>query len=122
MRSCAFDARFPPLSGVFFICALLAGCAAPQSRLLRSAPPPLLPSAVEHDQSPFFPREEFQCGPAALATTLNSAGKSATPEELARQVLLPRRAVSLGGPFAAQSRNTLATLVEEARGGGDRNR
>jgi hypothetical protein len=33
-----------------------------------------------------------------------------------------RRAVSLGGPFAAQSRNTLATLVEKAKDADDRNR
>jgi hypothetical protein len=108
----------------------------PQNPALPSVSPPLLPSAIELDQSPFFPQEEFHCGPAALATTLNAAGIGATPEELARQVFLParrgslqaempaaaRRAVSLGGPFAAQSRNTLATLVEKANDADDRNR
>jgi hypothetical protein len=111
MRFCAFDARFPPLSGVFFICALVAGCAAPQSRALRSAPPPLLPSAVELDQSPFFPQEEFQCGPAALATTLNAAGIRATPEELARQVFLPARHGSLQAEMLAATRRYDALAV-----------
>jgi len=66
----------------------------PQSRVLRSAPPPLLSSAVELDQSPFFPQEDFQCGPAALATTLNAVGIGVTPEELARQVFLPAAAAA----------------------------
>src|SRR6266403_1280816 len=104
MRFCVFDARFPPLSGVFFICALLAGCAAPQSRALQSTPPPLLSGAVEMDQSPFFPQEAFQCGPAALATTLNAAGISAMPEDLARQVFLPARRGSLQVEMLAAAR------------------
>lgn len=113
MRFCVFDARFPPLSGVFFVCALLAGCAAPQSRALRSAPPPPLPSAVELDQSPFFPQEEFQCGPAALATTLNTAGIAATPEALVRQVFLPARRGSLQAEMLAAARRhgTLAVTL-----------
>lgn len=125
MRFCVFDARFPPLSGVFFVCALLAGCAAPQSRALRSAPPPPLPGAVELDQSPFFPQEEFQLADMApdpvpalnnLALTLDAQGRLAQALEVAR------RAVTLGGLFAAQSRNTLATLVEKAKDSDDRNR
>jgi hypothetical protein len=28
MRFCGFDARFPPISGVFLVCALLCACAA----------------------------------------------------------------------------------------------
>ena len=111
MRFCVFDARFPPLSGVFFICALLAGCAAPQSRVLRSAPPPLLSSAIELDQSPFFPQEEFQCGPAALATTLNAVGIGVTPEELARQVFLPARRGSLQTEMLAAARRHDALAV-----------
>ena len=111
MRFCVFDARFPPLSGVFFICALLAGCVAPQSRALQSAPPPLLSGAVEMDQSPFFPQEEFQCGPAALATTLNAAGISAMPEDLARQVFLPARRGSLQVEMLAAARRHDALAV-----------
>jgi hypothetical protein len=111
MRFCAFDARFPPLSGVFFVCVLLAGCAAPQSRALSSAPPPLLPGAAELDQSPFFPQEDFQCGPAALATTLNAAGIGTTPGELARQVFLPARRGSLQPEMLAAARRHDALAV-----------
>jgi hypothetical protein len=41
---------------------------------------------------------------------------------LAQALEVACRAVSLGGPFAAKSRNTLATLVEKARDADERNR
>ncbi len=111
MRFCALDARFPPLSGVFFVCVLFAGCVSPQSRALRSAPPPLLPLAAELDEAPFFPQEDFHCGPAALATTLNAAGIGATPGELAPQVFLPARRGSLQPEMLAAARRQAALAV-----------
>ncbi|OGI52488.1 MAG: hypothetical protein A2W42_06960 [Candidatus Muproteobacteria bacterium RIFCSPHIGHO2_01_60_12] len=44
---------------------------------------------------PFFPQEEYQCGPAALATVLTWTGVNVTPAELAPQVYLPERQGSL---------------------------
>lgn len=44
---------------------------------------------------PFFPQEDYQCGPAALATVLGHAGVRTTPGELAPQVYLPVRRGSL---------------------------
>ena len=38
--------------------------------------------AVELAQTPFFPQDRYQCGPAALATVLGAAGVHVTPEEL----------------------------------------
>jgi tetratricopeptide (TPR) repeat protein len=51
-----------------------------------------------------------------LALTLDAQGRLTQALEVAR------RAVNLGGPFAAQSRNTLATLVKKAKDADDRNR
>ena len=51
-----------------------------------------------------------------LALTLDAQGRLAQALEVAR------RAVTLDGPFAAQSRDTLATLVEKEKDAGDRNR
>jgi len=111
MRFCVINARFPPLSGVFFACLLLVGCAAPQSRALRTALPPLLPTAVELDEVAFFPQEKYQCGPAALATTLTAAGIGATPEELSPQVFLPARRGSLQAEMLAAARRHQAMAV-----------
>lgn len=53
-------------------------------------------SKIELSQTPFFPQEEFQCGPAALATVLQVSGVSdADPDVLADQVYLPERRGSL---------------------------
>lgn len=85
-----------------FICALalvliLPGCASlvPQTTALSEITPKALPEKVELKRVPFFPQEEYQCGPAALATVLDSYGESVTPEELASQVYLPERKGSL---------------------------
>ncbi|HWL62043.1 MAG TPA: PA2778 family cysteine peptidase [Steroidobacteraceae bacterium] len=70
-------------------CCLLAGCAA--------RTPLLAPDArgVELADTPFYPQEKYQCGPAALATVLAVAGVRVTPEELVPQVYLPSRKGSL---------------------------
>ncbi len=70
-------------------CCLLAGCAA--------RTPLLAPDGrgIELADTPFFPQEKYQCGPAALATVLAVAGADVTPEELVPQVYLPSRKGSL---------------------------
>ncbi|MBI3776324.1 MAG: PA2778 family cysteine peptidase [Gammaproteobacteria bacterium] len=52
----------------------------------------------------FFPQEDHQCGPAALATVLNASGVTVTPEELAAQVYLPARQCSLQVELLAATR------------------
>lgn len=72
---------------------LLAGCAtgpAPVDRSEESLPP-----APELRATPFFPQQQYQCGPAALATVLGASEVAVTPEELAPAVYLPGRRGSL---------------------------
>ena len=45
--------------------------------------------------TPFFPQEDHQCGPAALATVLVASDISVTPDELTSKVYLPQREGSL---------------------------
>lgn len=76
--------------------ALLTGCAtAPQTRALLADGRGGLPATAELAQTPFFPQEDHQCGPAALATALAAAGMAAEPEAIVRQVYLPGRQGSL---------------------------
>jgi Peptidase_C39 like family/Tetratricopeptide repeat len=86
-----------PLAGVLLSAALTSGCAlvVPQTAELRDAWPGTLPERIELADVPFFPQEEHQCGPAALATTLRYAGVGITPDELVPQVYLPARRGSL---------------------------
>ena len=85
----------PALAGVLFLGALLVGCAAPQTRVLLDNAPPNLPQRVELTATPFYPQETHQCGPAALATALASAGLPLGPDVLTAQVYVPGREGSL---------------------------
>jgi hypothetical protein len=101
------NARF--LAGVFFACAfaLLAGCASlvPQtSKLHDEGMPEGLPKHVELTEVPFFAQDEYQCGPAALATVLTSYGVAVTPEQLVPEVYLPERKGSLQVEMLAAAR------------------
>ncbi len=84
-------------AGVLLLVAVLGGCAsmAPQAAVLRDAWPAGLPERVELTDVPFFPQEDYQCGPAALATSLAHFKVKVTPDDLAAQVYLPARQGSL---------------------------
>jgi predicted double-glycine peptidase len=71
-----------------------SGCATLQTDRVR-ATANAFPQPVELTAVPFFPQEEYQCGPAALATVLNWTGVLVTPDQLAPQVYLPERQGSL---------------------------
>jgi len=66
---------------------LLSGCG-----LLSSGPllqTPGGPARALIADVPFFPQEELQCGPAALAMTLNWSGITVLPSDLVPQVFTP---------------------------------
>ncbi|MGC2049438.1 MAG: PA2778 family cysteine peptidase [Gallionella sp.] len=95
------DARF--LAGVFLLC--LGACAnPPQTRLVLGSPTVSLPRHAEITEVPFFAQEDFQCGPAALAMSLNAAGIQVTPETLKPEVYLPDRHGSLQVEMLAAAR------------------
>jgi tetratricopeptide (TPR) repeat protein len=96
-----------------FACALLlmlGGCVSP-------GPAPAnwgaSPASVELEHTPFFPQQDDQCGPAALATVLAAAGLPVTPAELQDEVYLPGRRGSLQAEVvaAARSRGRLPYLL-----------
>jgi tetratricopeptide (TPR) repeat protein len=73
--------------------ALLSACSTrpPLREVLPAAGAP----AVELVKTPFFPQDEYQCGPAALATVLLDSGAAVSPAELVPQVFVPGRQGSL---------------------------
>lgn len=85
------------LAGIAALGAALGGCAfvLPQSEALRTHWPDRLDPQVELSAVPFFPQEDYQCGPAALATVLVFDGVAVTPEALVPKVYLPERHGSL---------------------------
>ncbi len=84
---------FVQVLAAFFV----AGCAqlVPQTIDLRNDWPADVPRRVELTKVPFFPQTLYQCGPAALAIAMNSAGGRVVPDDLVDQVYLPARKGSL---------------------------
>lgn len=85
---------------------LLGGCAqlVPQTVALRTGWPAGVPQTVDLAGLPFFPQDDYQCGPAALATLLVHTGVAVTPEPLVPQVYLPARRGSLQVEMLAATR------------------
>jgi len=65
-----------------------------------------LPEDPRHELTgvAFFPQDTHQCGPAALATLLVSAGVDTTPEQLVPEVYIPARRGSLQVEMLAAAR------------------
>jgi tetratricopeptide (TPR) repeat protein len=88
-----------PLGLMLVLCLLAAGCAHNRYDAHIDATRPL-----ELTDTPFFPQEDYQCGPAALATVLSASGLTVSPDELRDQVYLPGRRGSLQIELLAASR------------------
>ena len=87
--------KIPALAGIFVFAMLLSGCATQQAERLMKAWPTNLPTHIQNKHVPFFPQEDFECGPASLAMVLQTAGIKILPEDLLQQVYLPGRQGSL---------------------------
>ncbi|MES2976950.1 MAG: PA2778 family cysteine peptidase [Pseudomonadota bacterium] len=96
--------RAPAAAGVFVAALLLVGCATPQVTRLAESAEAALPQTAQIANVPFFPQEEYQCGPAALAMVAQHAGVSVLPDDLTNQVFLPGRQGSLQVEMLAASR------------------
>lgn len=84
--------RSPALAGFFMGVVLwVSGCSTVQVRALTEQWPADVPAAAQLAHVPFFPQEEYECGPASLAMLLQSAGVAVAPESLVDQVYLPGR-------------------------------
>ncbi len=81
----------------------LAGCAALTPAQRQAFIDHGLPATAMVD-TPFFPQEQHQCGPAALATVLVWSGVHTSPEALTDEVYLPGREGSLQIEMVAATR------------------
>ncbi len=82
--------------GFFIILGMLAACAnLPQTAAILDRLPTDIPKYVELQRVPFFPQEDYQCGPASLATILSASGIKIEPDALVSQVYIPSKKGSL---------------------------
>jgi tetratricopeptide (TPR) repeat protein len=79
------------IRGVLLLAVILSSACSsidPQQKTLAG-------EGVELHSVPFYPQRESLCGPAALATVLNTSGVEVAPDDLAPRVYLPGRRGSL---------------------------
>jgi hypothetical protein len=80
--------------------SFLSGCASPKTGITIQPEQGLV-----LEDTPFYPQEEYRCGPASLAMLLSASGVSVKPDELSPQTYLPGRKGSLQIELLAASRN-----------------
>ncbi|HEY0824231.1 MAG TPA: PA2778 family cysteine peptidase, partial [Ramlibacter sp.] len=85
--------RFTLWAAVLLLCG--CGSLVPQTLALRTDWPAGVPRQAELAQVPFFPDDKYQCGPAALAMAMTSAGSRVSAASLVDEVWLPARNGSL---------------------------
>ena len=78
--------------GILF--SFLTGCSVFRQMEMPSLPENL-PAKHELTAVPFFPQEEYQCGPASLAMAISWSGLPLRPEDLVDEVYTPARKGSL---------------------------
>ncbi len=84
---------------------MLSGCAAtPMTDQLTASPPPGVALSAELVDVPFFAQTQYFCGPAAMATVLNTTGLTTTPDDLAESVYTPGREGTLQTEILTGSR------------------
>lgn len=84
---------------------ILSACAStPMSSAVLNQQPQYLGQSAELSDVPFYSQEEYQCGPAALATILSYTGINVTPTELSPKVYLPERKGTLQIELMAATR------------------
>ena len=111
------------LAGLLLGACLVTGCVAPAA-LPKDA------EAVRPTSVPFHPQDQWQCGPAALATILGASGIEIAPGALVPEVWIPDRRGTLAPELAAATRRhgriawqitpSLEGLIAELAAGADR--
>lgn len=105
-----------PVAALALVALVLGGCATPQTDALIKGPG-TLPTRAEVSGVPFFPQEDYYCGPAALATVLEWSGVSTKPEQLSARIYTPSRQGTLQNDILAGARRAgrLAITVPSLR-------
>jgi tetratricopeptide (TPR) repeat protein len=80
---------------------LLAGCV---STGIDKSVSTRVSEPVELADTPFFPQQQYHCGPAALATVLGASAVDVLPNDLVNEIYLPKRKGSLQIELLATTR------------------
>jgi len=97
------------LGGFVLIGAL--GCAGPQTEQILASRGGL-PAFVEIDSVPFFPQEQYYCGPASLAMALAWSGLPVKPDDLVAEVYTPGREGTFAPDIVTAARRNGRVAIE----------
>ena len=113
------------LAGTLCATLLVAACAPYQAQETNPSLP--VEPFRELAETPFFPQDKYQCGPASLAMVLNAAGAGVSPQQLQPLVYLPGNKGSLQAEMLAAASHygylavpvpaTLDSLLQELSDG-----
>ncbi|MEM7561855.1 MAG: PA2778 family cysteine peptidase [Pseudomonadota bacterium] len=81
----------------------MACASSPQSRSLINNPPDI-PQRVELTEVPFYPQQEYHCGPAAMASIFSYQGLQVEPDQIADLIYIPELQGSLQPEVVAATR------------------
>lgn len=84
---------------------ILSGCASTPQTLQLLEQAPNVHRTANLDKVAFFPQQDYQCGPAALATVLTAQGINTRPENLISSVYIPELKGSLQLEMIASARS-----------------
>jgi len=107
--------KFVLASQLAAVLLLLSGCAStPQTSAVKKQWQESGQPSIELTEVPFFPQDQFQCGPAALATTLVYSGVEVRPQDLTEMVYVPERTGSFQPEIMAAARrhNRIPYIIE----------
>lgn len=92
-------------AGSLALALLIGGCSSTPMTSSLLSDKPSLATHIELQQTPFFPQQKYQCGPAALATVLNSYDHKTQPDELTDKVYIPEKQGSVAIEMVATARS-----------------
>ena len=94
-------------------CVLIGvpGCTGPQTEQILASRG-ALPAFAEIERVPFFPQEQYYCGPASLAMALAWSGLAVMPDDLVAEVYTPGREGTFAPDIVAAARRNGRVAIE----------
>jgi hypothetical protein len=91
----------------------ITACVTPPQTLQLRHHTPDIPAQLELESVPFYAQQDYQCGPAALATVINNIKPLTSPEALLPLVYIPALKGSLQAEMLAAVRQFKLLAVEQ---------
>lgn len=106
-------------SGVLLVLALCAGCSvvpAGHDKIVSGYMAEKIPPLYYLQEVPFYPGDDFQCGPSVLAGALNFIGYDVKPEDISKEIYIGGVRGTLNIDMVSYAQRFEGVSVSEFRG------